>query len=104
MSKANYKNKDKEKGIIPLANGWAIIAPCHVDDSKDLLVAIGSLVTMYAFGAKEANIEKQTLKDMIGSYIDSIWDEKLPDGLFIKNKKGGKIDKKVSGGIKNENN
>lgn len=92
MSKANFKkNPKKEKGIIPLENGWALIAPIGVGDSTDLLVAIGALVSLYAAGGKENNLEKQKLKTMMAAYIDSIYDGKLPEGLFVKkeNKKDG---------------
>lgn len=93
MSKdTKYKNKKQQKGIIPLANGWALIAPIGVGDSTDLLVAIGALVSLYAAGGKENNLEKQKLKDMLSAYIDCIYEGKVPDGLFVKKdeKEGGK--------------
>lgn len=94
MSKTKFKkdNKKEERGIIPLANGWDLIVPLGVGDSQELIVAIGSLTVLYAEACKQNKQEKEKLKKMLASYIDCIYDSKLPSGLFLK-----KEDKKEGG-------
>lgn len=92
MGKVTYtKNPKKEKGIIPLANGWGIVAPLGVGDASDIMVAIGALTVLYAEAFKQNKESKEKLKAMMNEYIDSIYDGKLPEGVFAKKSKNGKI-------------
>lgn len=89
MKKYKYEFRDGERksgkrGLVPLSNGWSLVCPVGKATSDDLMVAIGALVSIYSSGFKDTGYEKEKLKDMITTYIDSIWEGKLPDGIFIK--------------------
>lgn len=86
MNTQKYK-KQPRVGRIPLANGIDLLVKEGLMDSKDLLVAIGALTTLYAEAFKENKQEKENVKKMLCEFIDSIYEGKLPEGIFVKKPK-----------------
>ena len=86
MNDPKYK-KAPRVGRIPLANGIDLLVKEGLMDSKELLVAIGALTTLYAEAFKENKQEKENVKKMLCEFIDSIYEGKLPEGIFVKKPK-----------------
>ena len=67
--------KKQKQGIIPLAKGYGLIVPQH-SDNKEIMVAIGMLVQIWALAEKEqGNIDHETFKKMLCAYADKILSE-----------------------------
>lgn len=83
IKESQYKRKPRV-GRIPLANGIDLLVKEGNMETKELLVAIGALTTLYAEAYKENKQEKEKVKNMLCEFIDKIYEDKLPEGIFVK--------------------
>ena len=83
MNDPKYKRKPRV-GRIPLANGIDILVKEGMMDANELLVAIGALAVLYAGAFKDSKQEKEKVKNMLCEFIDCVYEDKLPEGVFVK--------------------